>query len=94
MSEITQTPETIEKEMIASLTFHDHTPIKQSPDLMRSIEQAVTLGNAHHSKVTIIFQDDTGLKRVDTTLWANGAKFICLKGGIWIPISRILEIKL
>jgi hypothetical protein len=52
------------------------------------------LGNAHHSKVTIIFQDDSGLKRVDTTLWANGAKFICLKGGIWIPISKILEIKI
>jgi hypothetical protein len=94
MSEIKQTPETIEKEMISSLTFHDNTPITQHPELMSQIETAVRLGNAHHSKVSIIFHDDSGLKRVDTTLWANGAKFICLKGGIWIPISRILEIKL
>lgn len=94
MSELTKNPETIEKEMITSLTFHDNTPIEQHPELMSQIETAVRLGNAHHSKVSIIFQDDSGLKRVDTTLWANGAKFICLKGGIWIPISRILEIKL
>lgn len=89
-----QNPEIIEKEMVSSLTFHDHSPIQQHPELMNQIETAVRLGNAHHGKVTIIFQDDTGLKRVDTTLWANGAKFICLKGGIWIPISRILEIKI
>ncbi len=86
--------ELIEKEMVAALSFHDKAPIKQHPELLTQIETAVRLGNAHHSKVSIIFQDDSGLKRVDTTLWANGAKFICLKGGIWIPIERILEIKL
>jgi len=94
MSDNTQVPVTIEKETIISLTFHVQTPLKQHPELMSQIETAVRLGNAHHSKVSIIFQDDSGLKRVDTTLWANGAKFICLKGGVWIPISHILEIKL
>ncbi len=94
MPETTQNPVLIEKEMVAALSFHDKTPIQQHPGLMNQIETAVRLGNAHHSKVSIIFQDDSGLKRVDTTLWANGAKFVCLKGGIWIPISRILEIKL
>lgn len=94
MPETTQIPEIIEKEMVAALSFHDKTPIKQHPELMNQIETAVRLGNSSHTKVSIIFQDDSGLKRVDTTLWANGAKFICLKGGIWIPISRILEIKL
>ena len=91
----TTTPELIEKELVASLSFHDNSiEVDQSPDIMKMIEKATLLGNAHHGKVSIIFQDDTGLKRVDTTVWANGAKFICLKGGIWIPISRILEIKL
>lgn len=94
MPETTQIPVIIEKEMVAALSFHDKTPITQHPDLMNQIETAVRLGNSSHTKVSIIFQDDSGLKRVDTTLWANGAKFICLKGGIWIPISRILEIKL
>ena len=94
MPETTQKPSIIEKEMVAALSFHDKSPISQHPELFKQIDTAVRLGNAHHSKVSIIFQDDSGLKRVDTTLWANGAKFICLKGGIWIPIDRILEIKL
>ena len=38
MSENIQAPETVEKEIIASLTFHDHTPIKQHPELMNQIE--------------------------------------------------------
>jgi uncharacterized protein (UPF0248 family) len=93
MPEVIRNPELIEKEMVAALSFHDKSPILQHADLVSQIETAVRLGNAHHSKVSIIFQDDSGLKRVDTTLWANGAKFICLKGGVWIPIARILEIK-
>ena len=94
MPEIKQNPELIEKEMVAALSFHDKSPISQHPELMKQIESAVLLGNAHHSKVSIIFQDDSGLKRVDTTIWAAGTKFICLKGGVWIPIDKILEIKL
>lgn len=90
----TATPELIEKEQVASLSFQEPLTVKQHPDLMKQIETATRLGNAHHSKVSIIFQDDSGLKRVDTTIWANGAKYICLKGGVWIPISRIVEIKL
>jgi hypothetical protein len=94
MSETT-TPEIIEKELIGSLSFHDDkVVVKQHPELRKQIENATRLGNAEHGKVSIIFHDDQGLKRVDTTIWANGAKFICLKGGVWIPISRILEIKI
>jgi hypothetical protein len=85
-------PELIEKELIASLSFKQEVKIKQHPDLNRQIEDATRLGNAFRSKVSIVFQDDTGLKRVETTIWAAGTKFICLKGGVWIPIQRILEI--
>ena len=87
-------PELIEKERISALTFIDSQPIQQHPELHSQIEKATILGNSHHSKVSIIFQDDDGLKRVDTTIWAAGMKFICLKGGVWIPIARIVEIKL
>jgi hypothetical protein len=91
----TSTPELIEKELVASLSFHDNSiHVDQNPEIMKLIEKATLLGNAHHSKVSIIFQDDSGLKRVDTTIWANGAKYICLKGGVWIPISRIVDVKL
>lgn len=87
-------PELIEKELIQNLTFSNKTKIQQHPDLLSQIERATILGNSHRSKVSIIFQDDEGLKRVDTTIWAAGTKFVCLKGGVWIPIERILEIRL
>lgn len=87
-------PELIEKELISTLTFSEKSEIKQHPELLGQIEKATILGNSHHSKVSIIFRSDCGLKRVDTTIWAAGTKFVCLKGGIWIPIERIVEIKL
>lgn len=86
-------PELIEKELIPQLNFKANIKVKQHPELLKQIENATTLGNAYHSKVSIIFQDDESLKRVDTTIWAAGTKFICLKGGVWIPIERIVEVK-
>ena len=84
----------VEKESIVNCTFNNKLDIVQQNVLQKKIEDATILGNAHHSKVSIIFQDDEGVKRVDTTIWAAGTKFICLKGGIWIPINRIIEILL
>lgn len=93
MQVMTMKPELIEKELISGLTFRNPIKVKQHPELRRQIEDATRLGNAFHSKVSIIFHDDIGLKRVDTTIWAAGTKFICLKGGVWIPIDRIEEVK-
>ncbi|NVK64637.1 MAG: hypothetical protein HWE22_08615 [Flavobacteriales bacterium] len=87
------TPELIEKELISTLSFEKKDKIEQHPNLMEQIKNATRLGNAYHTKVSIYFNDDLGLKRVDTTIWAFGAKYICLKGGVWLPISRIVEIK-
>jgi hypothetical protein len=86
-------PELIEKELIPLLNFKTELKVNQHPDLLKQIDEATTLGNTYHSKVSIIFQDDHSLKRVDTTIWAAGTKFICLKGGVWIPIERIVEVK-
>lgn len=89
----TLTPILIEKEAIRSMTFKSREPVKQHPKLMDQIKSATRLGNAYRGKVGIIFHDDDGMKRVDTTIWAHGAKYICLKGGMWLPIDRIVEIK-
>ncbi len=90
---LTTKPELIEKETIGSLKFNDVVLVSQDPSIHNQIELAVRLGNAYHSKVSITFMDDEGLKRVETTIWAHGLKYICLKGGVWIPISRILDVK-
>ena len=84
----------IEKEQIPLLKFHDKSTVDQHPDLLNQIEKATILGNAHRTKVSILFNDDESVKRVETTIWAAGTKFICLKGGVWIPISRLIEVKI
>ena len=84
--------ELIQKETIVDCKFLNDIQLNQQKNLLQQIKDATILGNSHRTKVTIIFQDDTGIKRVDTTIWASGAKFICLKGGLWIPINRIIEI--
>ena len=85
-------PELIEKESITQLTFNDKIDVRQHPDVMAQLQKASVLGNAERVKVSIVFVADSGLKRVETTIWAVGTKFICLKGGIWIPIPRIVEV--
>jgi hypothetical protein len=84
--------ELIQNETIVDCKFLNDIQLNQQKNLLQQIKDATILGNSHRTIVTIIFQDDTGIKRVDTTIWASGAKFICLKGGLWIPINRIIEI--
>lgn len=86
-------PEVIEKELVKDLSFREPVTIKQDPELRRRLDEATRLGNGYHTKVGIIFHDDKGLKRINTTIWATGAKYICLKGGMWLPIDHIVELK-
>lgn len=85
-------PELIEKELIPTLKFTNKAGVEQSSDLMAKLIEATTLGNLHHGKVAIIFEDDQGLKQVETTIWCTGGDYICLKGGVWIPINRIRKV--
>jgi hypothetical protein len=84
---------TIDKEMVPNLSFAKELELEQDDDLRTRLERATLLGNIHHSKVTIYFHDDEGPKKVETTIWATGTKFICLKGGMWIPIARITDVQ-
>lgn len=86
-------PEVIEKELVKELTFKHPVKLKQDPELRRRLDEATRLGNGYHTKVGIIFHDDDGLKRINTTIWATGNNHICLKGGMWLPIDHIVELK-
>ena len=88
-----ESPTLIEKELIPELKFKKPLDVEQSPNLMSKLIEATRLGNNHKGKMRISFIADEGLKSVETTIWATGAKFICLKGGIWLPISRINSLK-
>ena len=85
-------PTLIEKESIPKLNFKKLLEFEQSPSLKHKLVEATRLGNSYKGKMRIEFVDDSGFKAVETTIWATGAKFICLKGGIWLPISRIKSI--
>src|SRR5690554_8059311 len=84
-------PTVIEKESIPQLKFNKESKIKQQEGLMEKLMEATKLGNIDHGKVAIIFEDDEGVKQVETTIWATGLKYICLKGGVWLPIARSEE---
>jgi fructose-bisphosphate aldolase class 1 len=86
-------PITVEKEVVPHLKFKKDTIIKQQDGLMERLMEATKLGNIHKGKVVIIFEDDEGIKQVETTIWATGLKYICLKGGIWLPIASIHKIE-
>lgn len=86
-------PEKIEKESIAHLSFKKHIDFEQEPGLVRKLQKATQLGNSYKTKCLIDFHADSGLKSVQTTIWATGKRFICLKGGVWIPIDKIVNVK-
>lgn len=88
----------IEKEEVPNLLFPAE-PINlrteaEQKELVSKLNRATTLGNVHHNKIKIIFQDNEGVKEVNTTIWATGDKHIVLKKGVFIPINRILDIKI
>jgi hypothetical protein len=88
-----QDPVLIEKEAIANLSFKSEITFRQQENIIERLNEATKLGNLHRVKVALIFQDDEGMKRVETTIWATGANYICLKGGLWLPIRRIKEVQ-
>ncbi|MBK8500513.1 MAG: hypothetical protein IPL52_17255 [Flavobacteriales bacterium] len=87
---------TIAKERIPSLRFpRQPVPLtdEQHLAILHKMEQATRLGNAEHGKCRIIFQDDEGLKAVETTIWAFDPENIVLKYGMTIPVARVVEIE-
>ena len=87
-------PVLIEKESIPTFSFRNLVDFEQHPRLHEKIQNATQLGNIQKYKCEIEFYADTGLKTVQTTVWAAGKSFICLKGGLWIPISKIVDIRM
>ena len=86
----------VAKEEISSLKFPKNdvltSPIQQL-DRNNRIIRAMKLGNNGKVKVEIIFEDEQGLKKVETTVWGVTEKNIILKKGTLVPINRIHEIK-
>ncbi|MBU2020121.1 MAG: hypothetical protein KJ941_10800 [Bacteroidetes bacterium] len=83
-----------ETEEISQPSFEKPVNIEQDQNLERKIAGALLIGNSYHTKVYITYKDDEGEKSITTTIWASGNKYLCLKGGIWIPLENIIDIEL
>ncbi|MFC5045909.1 hypothetical protein ACFSTE_20325 [Aquimarina hainanensis] len=87
--------QTIEKEQIKFLKFPKKEVLnkrKDQIDRILELQRAMVLGNIEHQKVKIVFVDDNGIKRVETTIWGITDKEVILKGSTIIPLKRIIRI--
>lgn len=86
---------TIEKEKIKSLVFPKEEVLqkrKDQIDRFLELQRALALGNLEHQKVKIIFVDNEGFKRVETTIWGITDREVILKQATIIPLERIISI--
>lgn len=85
----------IEKENIEGLKFPATEVLLNQEQLSErndNLKRALTLGNLERGKARIYFEDEHGLKVVETTVWGVTDKRIILKHGIVIPIHRVYKI--
>lgn len=85
----------VEKEQIQFLKFPKGDVLNKKNDkASRSVElhRGLYLGNLEQEKVSIVFLDDTGLKKVKTTIWAVTDKSVILKKFTIIPLARIVSV--
>ena len=55
-----------------------------------ALQRAERLGNAFHGKVKITFQAANAmLHEVQTTVWSASEDYVCLKGGVILPVKAI-----
>ncbi len=83
----------VAKENIPQLSFSKSSQPKLNPRIVRELDIAMRAGNTDKVKYRIEFSTNSGVKQVETTVWAAGDKYVCLKGGVWIPIANILDIR-
>ena len=50
-------------------------------------------GNINKNKHLILFSTDSGVLRVNATVWMVGKKYILLKENLYIPIKSIIEVQ-
>ncbi|MDQ3110535.1 MAG: hypothetical protein M3R17_11630 [Bacteroidota bacterium] len=95
MNATTTKPILIDKDQVKDLRFPPEEVLTSAEELAKrrnELSRALTLGNVHHNKVRIIFNDNQGIKMVETTIWAVTELRVILKSGMVLPINRIMEI--
>lgn len=95
MGNETMTIKIVEKEDLKAVSYPSEEVLsdeKQRRERLNSLEMAVMYGNTAYYKVKILFKDNEGTKAVNTTIWSVRDGNVTLKGGVKIPIHRILSV--
>ncbi len=85
----------VQKEEIKFLKFPKKDVLDKRKDQIErflELQRALFLGNLEHQKVRIIFVDNEGIKKVETTIWGITDKEVILKQSTIIPLERIINI--
>ncbi|MBL4652495.1 MAG: hypothetical protein JKY53_06460 [Flavobacteriales bacterium] len=86
----------IEKEHISELDFPAADVLDSAEKRifrLKSLHSACEYGNIAQHKVEILFEDETGKKKVETTLWEVTNDAIFLKHNVTIPVNRIWNVR-
>lgn len=87
----------IEKEQIELLHFSNLEVLNTESEKRlrrRLLYMAMLLGNNYKTKVKITFKAEEGIREVRTTVWLATDENVLLKGGVNIPVSRIVDVQL
>ncbi len=85
----------VPKEQVNDLRFPNGEVLKDRDDIRKrraDLERAVMLGNVEKSKVRLVFEDEVGLKYVETTIWSITDDRVILKGDGSIPLQRVWQV--
>ncbi|MDX6746767.1 hypothetical protein SHK09_08185 [Polaribacter sp. PL03] len=91
----TITAQLINKEQIVFLKFPKEEVLDKKEAIKNrcaDLKRAMALGNLERGKVNILFKDNLGLKRVETTIWGVTDVAVILKKRTIIPLRRIISI--
>lgn len=85
----------VEKEQIKYLNFPKEDILEQREDQelrLSKLKRLISSNNFEKEKVKIFFADDSGLKKIVTTISSITEKSIILKQASIIPLQRVVSI--
>lgn len=89
--------ERIQKENISMLQFPAEDVLEEKSvkrERYSMLQHAMRFGNSIRHKVQIFFRDADRERVVETTVWFASDKHAVLKGGIVLPVKRIVRVEL
>jgi len=85
----------VEKEQIKFLRFPKKDVLHRKKDQINRfirLQKAAAIADLNNRIVKIIFKDDQGIKKVETTIWGLTDTEVILKQSNIIPLERIMKI--